>query len=132
MYKNPIILFDGVCNLCNSSVQYVLKHDSKNIFMFASLQSPAGQALLAKYHLPLNTFNSFVLINEGKTFLKSSAALHVAKKLNGPIKLLFAFIIVPAFIRNGVYNLIAKNRYKWFGKTESCMMPTKDLQNRFL
>jgi predicted DCC family thiol-disulfide oxidoreductase YuxK len=130
--ENPIILFDGICNLCNSSVQFVLKHDKQKLFRFASLQSEAGQALLKKYHLPKTNFNSFVLIKNAKPFLKSTAALMVAKELAGIIKTLYIFIIVPAFIRNAVYNIIAKNRYKWFGKQESCMMPTPDLQSRFL
>ena len=130
--KNPIILFDGVCNLCNNSVQFVLKHDTEKIFRFASLQSTAGQALLKEHNLPQNGFNSFVLIKEGKVFLKSTAALMVARQLKGAIKFLYGFIIVPPFIRNAVYNVIAKNRYKWFGKQESCMMPTSDLQSRFL
>ena len=132
MINNPIILFDGVCNLCNRSVQYVLKHDNDKIFRFASLQSATGQALLKEYNLSQTTFNSFVLIKEGKVFLKSTAALMVAKQLRGGVKLLYGFIIVPTFIRNAVYNVIAKNRYKWFGKRESCMMPTPDLQSRFL
>ncbi len=132
IHENPIILFDGICNLCNSSVQFVLKHDKQKLFHFASLQSTGGQALLKKYHLPETNFNSFVLIKNGKPFLKSTAALMVAKELAGIIKTLYIFIIVPAFIRNAVYNIIAKNRYKWFGKQESCMMPTPDLQSRFL
>jgi predicted DCC family thiol-disulfide oxidoreductase YuxK len=130
--ENPIILFDGICNLCNSSVQFVLKHDKLKLFRFASLQSTGGQALLKKYHLPETNFNSFVLIKNGKAFVKSTAALMVAKELAGIIKTLYIFIIAPAFIRNAVYNIIAKNRYKWFGKQESCMMPTPDLQSRFL
>ncbi len=132
MNKNPIILFDGVCNLCNSSVQFVLKHDDDKIFRFASLQSEAGQALLKEFNLPQTGFNSFVLIKEDKIFLKSTAALMVASQLKGLVKFLYGFIIVPPFIRNAVYNVIAKNRYKWFGKQESCMMPTPDLQSRFL
>jgi predicted DCC family thiol-disulfide oxidoreductase YuxK len=130
--ENPIILFDGVCNLCNSSVQFVLKHDKQKRFRFASLQSEAGQALLKKYQVPQTNFNSFVLIKNNNVFIKSTAALMVAKELQGAIKILYGFIIVPSFIRNGVYNIIAKNRYKWFGKQESCMMPTPDLQSRFL
>ena len=130
---NPaIILFDGVCNLCNNSVQFVIKHDTENKFMFAALQSPPAQALLLQYNLPQEGFNSFVLIKDEKVYLKSTAALNVAKNLNGPVKLLYGFIIVPAFIRNAVYNFIAKNRYKWFGKKESCMIPTPALQSRFL
>ena len=130
--ENPIILFDGVCNLCNSSVQFVIRHDKQKLFRFASLQSEAGQALLKEYHLPETTFNSFVFIKNGKPFLKSTAALMVAKELTGIVKIMYLFIIVPSFIRNAVYNVIAKNRYKWFGKQETCMLPTADLQSRFL
>ena len=132
MNNNPIILFDGVCNLCNNSVQFVIKHDKKSKFRFAALQSDTGQALLKKYNLPKQGFDSFVLLQNEKVYLKSTAALQVAKQLDGPIKLLGGFIIVPAFIRNAVYNFIAKNRYKWFGKKHHCMIPTPTLQSRFL
>ncbi len=132
MNDSPIILFDGICNLCNGSVQYVVKHDSKQLFRFASLQSDTGQILLKKYNLPENNFNSFVLIQNDRAYIKSTAALMVAKKLDGFVKVLYAFIIVPPFIRNGVYNLIAKNRYKWFGKRASCMIPTPALSHLFL
>ena len=132
MESKPIILFDGVCNLCNNAVQFVIKHDPSDEFVFAALQSATGQELLQQYNLPQVGFDSFVLIQNGKIFLKSTAALQIAKQLNGPIKLLYGFIIVPAFIRNAVYNIIAKNRYKWFGKKDNCMMPTPALQSRFL
>ncbi|MEQ1553719.1 MAG: DCC1-like thiol-disulfide oxidoreductase family protein [Ferruginibacter sp.] len=132
MTKQPIILFDGVCNLCNAAVQFVLRYDKKEIFVFASLQSNAGQTLLQKFNLPATDFNSFVLIDNDKLFLKSSAALHVAKKMGGAISWLYGFIITPIFIRDTVYNIIAKNRYKWFGKKETCMVPTAVLQKRFL
>ena len=132
MNTHPIILFDGICNLCNGAVQFVIKHDPEAMFHFASLQSEAGQTLLQQYNLPKNNFSSFVLIDDDKAYTKSTAALKVAKKLNGGIKLLYGFIIVPAFIRNAVYNTIAKNRYKWFGKKNECMIPTPVLQSRFL
>ena len=132
MKQSSIILFDGVCNLCNSSVQFVIKHDADKKFMFASLQSTAGQLLLKQFDLPLQDFNSFILIENEKIFLKSTAALMVAKQLKGAVKLLYGFIVVPPFIRNGAYNFIAKNRYKWFGKKESCILPTPELKARFL
>ncbi|MEO5941933.1 MAG: thiol-disulfide oxidoreductase DCC family protein [Ferruginibacter sp.] len=132
MNSHPIILFDGICNLCNGAVQYVIRHDSEAVFQFASLQSESGQNLLQQYNLPKNNFNSFVLIEDNKVYTKSTAALKVAKRLKGGIKLLYGFIIVPAFIRNGVYNIIANNRYKWFGKKNECMIPTPSLQSRFL
>ena len=132
MQSSPIILFDGVCNLCNKSVQIVLLKDKAAIFKFASLQSAVGQKLLQEYNLPTESFGSFVLIQNQKVYLKSTAALMVAKQLSGAIKLLYGFMIVPAFIRNFVYNIIAKNRYKWFGKKDSCMIPTPELKARFL
>lgn len=132
MNNGPIILFDGVCNLCNSSVQYVIRHDKKEIFRFASLQSNAGQALLQQYNLPQHDFNSFILIEDNKAYTKSTAALKVARKLSGPVKILFGFIIVPRFIRDWVYEFVSANRYKWFGKKDSCMIPTPSLRQRFL
>lgn len=132
-YKpNMIILFDGVCNLCNGAVQFVIKHDKKKLFRFASLQSEAGQELLKKHHLPQENFNSFVLIKDDKAHLRSSAALVASRYLDAPVSLLYGFMIVPKFIRDGVYKWISNNRYKWFGKQESCWLPTPELKNRFL
>ncbi|MFP5040905.1 thiol-disulfide oxidoreductase DCC family protein [Parasediminibacterium sp. JCM 36343] len=127
-----IILFDGVCNLCSSSVQFVIRHDAKGIFKFASLQSNSGQVLLAQYHLPQTSFNSFVYLDNGRVYLQSSAALQVARHLDGAWFLLYYFIIVPPFIRNWVYRTISNNRYKWFGKQDACWLPTPALQKRFL
>ena len=132
MNTHPTILFDGVCNLCNSSVQYVIKHDSDAVFKFAFLQEETGRQLLKQYGLSSNDLNSFVLIQDNKAYTRSTAALKVAKQLTGPVKLLYGFIIVPAFIRNAVYDLIARKRYKWFGKKDSCMIPTAALRTRFL
>jgi predicted DCC family thiol-disulfide oxidoreductase YuxK len=132
MNENPVILFDGVCNLCNNSVQFVIKHDAAKIFRFAALQSDAGQKILNQHNLSATDFNSFILLQNNTIYTKSTAALLVAKQLTGVVKILYAFIILPAFIRNVVYNFVAKNRYKWFGKQDSCMMPTADLQSRFL
>lgn len=130
--NKPIILFDGVCNLCNGVVQFVIKHDTKKIFLFASLQSETGQSILKKHNLSTENFTSFILADVDKLHIKSSAALHIAKKLGGIFTLFYAFIIVPPFIRNAVYSWVANNRYKWFGKQESCWLPTSDLQSRFL
>ena len=132
MINKPIILFDAVCNLCNNSVQYVIKHDPHAFFTFASLQGETGQQLLKKNGLSTNDLNSFVLIINNKVLTRSAAALNVARHLGGFTKLLYGFIIVPAFIRDAVYNIIAKNRYKWFGKKETCMLPTPELSSRFL
>jgi predicted DCC family thiol-disulfide oxidoreductase YuxK len=128
----PIILFDGVCNLCNRSVQYVIRHDPDAVFKFASLQGNTGQQLLKQFGLADVNMNSFVLIQNDRAYTRSTAALVVAKQLKGVIKLLYAFIIVPPFIRNAVYNMVSKYRYKWFGKKDTCMVPSESLKNRFL
>lgn len=130
--NKSIILFDGVCNLCNSSVHFIIKHDPKAHFLFASLQSDAATKLLLHYNSKKNTFNSIILIEKGTIYKKSTAALKIAKNLNGFYPILYTFIIIPPFIRNYIYDFIATNRYKWFGKKESCMIPTKENKHRFL
>ena len=127
-----MILFDGVCNLCNGAVQFVIKRDKKKYFSFASLQSGEGQKLSVQYGLPVNDFNSFILVENGKAYTRSTGALRVIKKLKGLWPLLYGFMIVPGFIRNAVYDWIARNRYKWFGKKDECMIPTPELKARFL
>ncbi len=131
-FPHPIIFFDGVCNLCTGSVQFIIKHDPKHYFRFASLQSEIGQQLLQENNLPTEEFGSFILFENGKVYTQSTAALRVAKKLNGLWSLLSVFLIIPSFIRNGVYNWIAKNRYNWFGKKEECWIPTKELNDLFV
>jgi predicted DCC family thiol-disulfide oxidoreductase YuxK len=129
--EKPIILFDGVCNLCNGSVQFILKRDKEKKFLFASLQSTYGQNLLKQFNLPVDNFNSFILYQDGKIFTKSTGALMMFSQLKGWkwTKILKA---VPKFIRDAVYNLVAKRRYKWFGKKDECMIPTVEVRNRFL
>jgi len=129
---HPIILFDGVCNLCNGAVQFVIKHDKNKLFKFASLQSTFGQQTLTENHLSNVILNSFILLENGKLYTKSTAALRVIKKLDKGWPLLYVFMIVPPIIRNAVYTWIANNRYKWFGKQESCWLPTPDLKARFI
>jgi len=128
----PILLFDGVCNLCNSSVNFVIERDPKNRFMFASLQSEVGQSLLQKNGLPTEDFQSFVLVDGDKCYTKSSAALKVAKEMPALWGMLYAFMIVPKPIRDAVYSLIAKNRYRWFGKKDECMLPAPGVREKFL
>ena len=129
---HPIILFDGVCNLCNGSVQFVLNRDRAGYFKYASLQSESGQELLKKYGLPTDDYNSFVLVEGERVYTQSTAALRVARNLEGAWKILYAFIIIPEFIRDAVYSLIARNRYRIFGKRESCMLPQPEWKSRFL
>ena len=132
LLSHPIILFDGVCNLCNKSVQFIIKWDKKDLFRFTSLQSETGQALLSNYNLSSSDLSSFILIENEKAYTRSTGALRVARKLSGAWPLLYAFIIIPPFIRNALYNFIATNRYKWFGKQESCWLPFTELKNKFL
>jgi predicted DCC family thiol-disulfide oxidoreductase YuxK len=132
MAVQSIILFDGVCNLCNAAVQFVIKRDKKNQFLFASLQSETGSNFLKDYGLDSAVMNSFVLIENGKAYQRSKAALLVLKKLSGLWALFYGFIIVPTFIRDGVYNFISRKRYKWFGRQDECMLPTPELKAKFL
>lgn len=130
--KHKIILFDGVCNLCNASVNFVIKRDKKDVFRFAALQSEIGQEYVSKFNIDPSETDSIILIDNDKCYVKSTAALHIIKSLSGGYPLLFGFLIVPAFFRNWVYDYVAKNRYKWYGKKESCMVPTEELKKKFL
>jgi predicted DCC family thiol-disulfide oxidoreductase YuxK len=129
---HPVILFDGVCNLCNSSVQFVINHDPRGLFRFAALQSDFGQQQLEKYNFNKEDLISVILLIDQKAFDRSRAALEIAKRLSGLWPLLYVFIIVPPFIRNFVYDWISKNRYRWFGRRNECMIPTPDLKARFI
>jgi len=129
--KHKIILFDGLCNLCNTSVNFVIRNDKKGVFRFAPLQTKFGESTLKKYHINTKDTDSIILIDKDKYYIKSTAALYIAKKLAGGYPLLCCFIIVPKFIRNLIYDSVAKNRYKWFGKKVSCMIPTPELKDKF-
>ena len=120
---HPVILFDGVCNLCSGAVQFVIKRDPKDIFRFASLQSDYGEKVLHDFQLNSNGYASFVLLENGKIYTKSTAALMVARKLSGGMKFMYAFMIIPTSVRDFFYNIIARNRYKWFGKKSTCWLP---------
>jgi predicted DCC family thiol-disulfide oxidoreductase YuxK len=134
--SNPIILFDGLCNLCNQSVQFVIKHDPQSKFRFAALQSDFGQNVLRENHLDPGKLLSVVLLthDRGRTrvYDRSRAALEIARRLNGLWPLLYVFVIVPPFIRNLVYDWVSRNRYRWFGRRDECMIPTPELRARFI
>ena len=132
MKSEKIILFDGVCNLCNSTVQKVIENDPENQFKFASLQSDFGQKFLEKNKLPKEEFKSLILVDGEKFYTKSDAALRIGRALKGVYALSGLLFVFPKFIRNSVYDLISRNRYKWFGKKESCWLPTPDLKQKFL
>lgn len=127
-----IILFDGVCNLCNSTVNFIIDRDSKDIFRFAALQSMIGQKLLTENGISVVDMNSVILLKEGKVFQKSTAALEIARELDSVYSYFYILIYIPVPIRDFFYDLIAKNRYTIFGKKDSCRLPTPDLQKKFL
>ncbi|MCH7322225.1 thiol-disulfide oxidoreductase DCC family protein [Solibacillus sp. MA9] len=126
-----IILFDGECNFCDASVQFILTRDTKAVFQFASLQSEIGQGLLKKFQVPVD-IDSLVLLEGERYYLKSTAALRIAGQLDGLWKLMFGVILVPRPLRDAIYSYFAKNRYRWFGKKEACMLPTVEQRSRFL
>lgn len=128
-----IILFDGVCNLCNGAVQFVIKRDKKDVFRYAALQSEIGQKLVAERGIDNNKIDSIILIEPGLAYYtKSDAALEITKDLGGGWSLLSIFQWIPKVFRNWVYDLVARNRYKWFGRKDQCMVPTPELQAKFL
>ncbi len=130
--NESILLFDGVCNLCNTVVQFVIKRDSKAHFKFASLQSDLGQRLLKKHKLNPDSIDTVVLVEKNKAYIKSTAVLRLVRKFSGAWPLLFIFIIIPTALRDWAYDWVAGNRYKWYGKMDSCMMPDPGLKHRFL
>jgi predicted DCC family thiol-disulfide oxidoreductase YuxK len=134
MKNYQIVLFDGVCNLCNKAVQRIIKNDPKGRFKFAALQSEIGQKLLQDYNLIDKNIDSIVLISHKKAHYYSGAALRIAKQMSGGYCLLWPLIIVPYFLRDWGYKFIAQRRYKWFGRQaeDSCMLPTAELKSRFL
>ena len=132
MLQQPIILFDGVCNFCNSAVNFVIKRDKNSALKFTTLQSNIAHQMLAHQNIPTNDLSSFVFIENEKIHTRSTAALRVCKYLTGLWPLMYGFIIVPKFIRDGIYNWVAKNRYRWFGKTKECMIPTPEIKAKFL
>ena len=131
--QHDIVLFDGVCNLCQGAVQFIIKRDLKARFKFASLQSEFGRNITSSYGLNTSsTGQTIILIRNNKSYDRSRAVLEIARYLSGAWSLFYGFIIIPKFLRDPVYNLIARNRYRLFGKQESCMIPSPDIISRFL
>ncbi len=127
-----VILFDGVCNLCNGLVNWIIDRDKKNVFRFSSLQSNFGLETIKKLNPADNYMDTVVYLDGEKTYTESTAILRIFKDLGGLYKLLFTFIIVPSFLRNFIYRIVARNRYKWFGRQETCRVPTPELKSKFL
>jgi predicted DCC family thiol-disulfide oxidoreductase YuxK len=129
---HPVLLFDGECNLCNGAVQFVIKRDPDAVFRFASLQSDAGQAILERHDLPKEDFDTMVYLEGDEVWTKSTAALRILRRLGGVWGVAYSFIVIPRPVRDAVYAVIVRNRYRWFGKRDECMVPTPDLRARFL
>jgi predicted DCC family thiol-disulfide oxidoreductase YuxK len=127
---NPIVLFDDVCSLCNASVQFIISRDLRSVFRFASLQSETGKVLREKFGVP--EVDSLVLLENGRYYTKSSAALRICRRLAGVWKLFYIFWLVPKPLRDYIYDFVAKHRYEWFGKRDHCLIPTPDIRARFL
>jgi predicted DCC family thiol-disulfide oxidoreductase YuxK len=130
--KKSVILFDGVCNLCNASIDFTLKRDKKNQFLVGALQEEAGKTLLSKFEVNPEYLDSLVLIEDEKAYFRSTAALKIAKNLSGLWPLLYGLIILPSGLRDGIYDWIGRNRYRWFGKKTTCRLPTPEEKAKFL
>ncbi len=128
----PIVLFDGVCNLCNGVIKFAIKRDKKELLHFASLQSSPAKELMRQFELDENQLKTFVYIEDNKAYTRSTAGLKLVRNFGGLWPLLYGFIIIPKPIRDIVYNFISNNRYRWFGKEESCMIPSPEIKARFL
>lgn len=130
--RECVVLFDGVCNLCNAAVDFILKRDRSGVFRFAALQSEAGRELLLRYNLPTVDPGSIVLIEQGRVFQRSTAALRIARRLRFPWPLLAALLVIPRGLRDPFYRWIARNRYRFFGRRDSCRVPDERERPRFL
>lgn len=130
--EHPVILFDGVCNLCNGAVQFIVKRDHRGRFRFASLQSAFGKEQCEQFSLPTDRLYSILLIKKGKVYDRSDAILEITKDLRGIWPVLSFFKILPKVFRDAVYDMISRNRYRWFGRKDTCMIPTPELKARFL
>lgn len=127
-----IVLFDGVCNFCNSSVNFIIDRDKNDYFRFTSLQSEEGIKILDHFGLDSTNLTTIILAEDDSYYMKSAAALRIAGRLKFPWNLFKVLLIVPSFIRNPVYDFIARNRYKWFGKSDTCRIPTESERKKFL
>jgi predicted DCC family thiol-disulfide oxidoreductase YuxK len=132
MLQESILLFDGHCSLCNGAVDFVLKRDTRKKLLLASIQGPAGQVVLKKYELPPSYLDTLVLVEEGKVYLGSTAALRVARLLGGGWPLFYVLIVIPKGIRDRIYQWISEHRYRWFGRRDTCRMPTANEHEHFL
>ncbi len=131
-HQHPVVLFDGVCNFCDATINFLIRQDSRAHLRFSPLQEPAGQHLLRQLGLNTEQFDTFLLLENGQVYQKSTAGLRVLRQLPGIWPWAYGLIIVPAFIRDAAYGIIARNRYRWFGRKDACMIPDAGIRGRFL
>lgn len=131
---HPVILFDGVCNLCNAAVDFVIRRDTRRVFRYGALQSGTGEKLLEEHGVDLDPddLSTFVLLEEGRVFTRSTAALRIARRLGGAWPLCYGFIVVPRVVRDAVYRVVSRNRYHWFGRRDTCRLPTEEEKALFV
>jgi predicted DCC family thiol-disulfide oxidoreductase YuxK len=130
--NSPLVLFDGVCNFCNRSVNWIIRRDPRGYFRFAALQSAAGAELQARHGLDPSALDTLVLIERGRPYVKSAAALRILRRLRSPWRVLYALIVVPRSVMDFAYDWFARRRYRWFGKRDECMVPMPEVRERFL
>ncbi|SMF73763.1 Predicted thiol-disulfide oxidoreductase YuxK, DCC family [Paenibacillus uliginis N3/975] len=130
--QHTIVLIDGVCHMCQGLTKFIIKRDPAGVFQFASLQSDIGKDILRQGGLPEETVDTVVVVENGTYYTRSAAALRIVRRLTFPWRLLYGFIIVPRALRDVLYKWVAKNRYRWFGQDEECMIPTPEIRRRFL
>lgn len=130
--RNSLIVFDGVCNLCNGAVNFIIDRDPSSSFQFASIESSSAKKILIELKLSIDNFDSMILIQDSKPYVKSTAALRICRKLGALWPILYVMILVPSPIRDYFYDIVAKNRYQWFGKMEKCRLPSPEIESRFL
>ncbi len=131
-HSQPVILFDGVCNLCSGAIQFIIRRDSRGRFRFASLQSAAGQMLMLQHKLSPQQLDTIILFEGDRCYTRSDAVLQIVKRLGGLWPLLYAGIALPRPLRDAFYRWVARNRYRWFGRRDQCMLPAPELRRRFL
>ena len=129
---SAVVLFDGVCNFCNGTVNFILEHDPEGYFRFAALQSEAARPLLAEARLASDFLDNIVLVEDGACYVRSTAALRIVRRLSWPWPLLYAAVVIPRPLRDFVYDWVARNRYRWFGKSDVCRLPPPSVRERFL
>jgi predicted DCC family thiol-disulfide oxidoreductase YuxK len=130
--QKSIIFFDGVCNLCNSSIDFIIKRDKNNHFLVGALQDDFSKKILSSYDVKEDYLDSLVLLEDGKIYYRSTAALMISRRLSGLWPFFYAFIVLPVWLRDPIYDWIGRNRYRWFGKKETCRLPTSEEKSKFL